>query len=390
MAKDAYLVALVCIDAFFLLTVLSNVVYFRHATSKARVTRGPSVSVIVPARNEEAQIGRCVESLLAQDYADYEVIVVDDESGDATAAIVGALATSDPRLRLVSGVPLRDGWLGKTHALSQGVAVASGEILVLTDADTVHHPESISWAVTNLQDSRADMLSGYLSQSTDSLGEKIIVPTMYAMMLLVPLYLLPRTRTPRLAFAIGQFVALRREALDDVGGYDAIKDSIVDDMAMAIRVKKFGHRVVFLDANQAADCHLYGGYRDAFNGIKRSVYSAFGGRPSTVAAVSAIVLGVIVAPAVWMLASSVLLRPSNPLLALAVALFAAAWAVVVWDRGESFVSVVLYPLVFFNLLVILHASMVGTGFRDGVDWKGRLVRVPKDRSASRDTRMAER
>ena len=387
--RDWYLVALVCVKAYFLATVLSNVIYFRRATGKPRIRSGPFVSVIVPARDEERSIGRCLESLLAQDYADYEVIVVDDDSSDATAEIVAGIAARDPRLRLVSGVPLPDGWLGKPHALSEGAAVARGEILILTDADTVHTPESISWAVTNLQDHRVDILSGYLNQEYGSLGERLVVPTMYAAMMLVPLFLIPRTKSPRLAFAIGQYVVLRRAALEDVGGFEAIKDSIVDDMSMAIRMKESGHRGVFLDARAAASCRLYNGYRESFEGIERSIYSAVGGRPLAALAVTAIVLGLIVGPALSVLLSNLRLQmPAGPL-ALSVLLFGAQWALIVWDRNVPLTAFVLYPLVFLNLVIILNVSMLRTGFGPGVMWKGRTVRIPGGGDAAGEAEAAE-
>ena len=389
MLRDFLLSALVAINGYFLVTVLLNIAYFRRATKAARITSGPLVSVIVPARNEEAAIARCVESLLVQDYANYEVIVVDDQSTDATAQIVAELAAHDSRLRLVSGTPLPEGWLGKPHALSQGAAVARGEILILTDADTSHGPKSVSWAVTNLQDHHADMLSGYLDQEYGSLGETVIVPTMYAAMLLVPFYLLLRSKSPQLAFAIGQYVAIRRDTLQGVGGYDAIKGSLVDDISMAKLVKASGYREVFLDANEAASCRLYSGYRDAFAGIKRSVYSALGGHPLPAAVVSALVLGVIVAPAAVVLASYATLQLPVGLLAVAVALFAAQWALVVWDRDVPFLAFVLYPLVFLNLVLILNASMLGTGFGRGVDWKGRLVRKPRGSGAAEEVAVAD-
>ncbi len=387
--RDWYLIALVCVNVYFLFTVLSNIAYFRLATAKPRITGGPFVSVIVPARNEERSVARCVGSLLAQGYADYEVIVVDDESTDATAGIVAALAADDPRLRLVRGVPLPDGWLGKPHALSEGAAVARGEILLLTDADTVHDPGSISWAVTNLRDHRADILSGYLDQEYGSLGERLVVPTMYAMMLLVPFFLLPRTRSPRLAFAIGQYVALRREALDGVGGFEAIGDSITDDMSMAIRMKEFGYRGVFLDAKGIAGCRLYDGYRDAFEGIERSIYSAVGGRPTAVLAITVIVLGLILGPAVSALWANLHLVMSAGPLTLSVVLFAVQWALLAWDRNVPLTAVVLYPLVFVNLVVILAASMLRTGFGPGVDWKGRMVRAPGNPNAAREADLAD-
>lgn len=389
MAQDIYMVVLVAVSAYFLVVAVSNVVFLRRATAKPRIRSGPFVSVIVPARNEERAIARCLGSLLAQDYADYEVIVVDDQSGDATARLVADIGSRDRRVRLVTGAPLTAGWLGKPHALAQGVAVARGEILVLTDADTVHKPGSVSWAVTNLADHDADIVSGYLDQEYGSFGERLIVPTMYAAMLLVPLSLVPRTKSPGLAFAIGQYVVLRRSALDGIGGFESIRDSIVDDMSMAIRMKSLGYRNVFLDANDAARCRLYTGYREAFGGIVRSIYSAVGGRPMPAIAMSAIVLGLIVWPALWLLGSLAGLDAPPAAVALAVGLFAAQWGIVSWDRRVPLTAFVLYPAVFANLIAILNVSMVLTGFGPGVAWKGRTIRTPDNPGAARAARLAD-
>jgi hypothetical protein len=221
------------------------------------------------------------------------------------------------------------------------------------------------------------------------LGERLVVPTMYAMMLLVPFSLLPRTRTPRLAFAIGQYIALRREALEGVGGFSAIGDSITDDMALAIRMKEFGYRGVFLDAKEVAGCRLYTGYRTAFEGIERSIYSAVGGRPSAVFAITAIVLALILGPAVSALWSNLHLLMPVGTLTLSVVLFAVQWALLAWDRNVPLTSVVLYPLVFLNLIIILSASMLRTGFGAGVDWKGRIVRAPGNPNSAREAGLAD-
>jgi chlorobactene glucosyltransferase len=386
--RDAYLLALAGVNACFLVVALSNVLYLRQATKAPRTTGGPFVSVIVPVRNEERAVARCLESLLAQDYEDYEVIVVDDSSQDSTASIVESLAARDPRLQLIRAKPLPDGWLGKPHALAEGEATARGEILLLTDADTTHSARSVSWAVTNMQAHRADILSGYLDQRYGSLGESIVVPTMYAMLLLVPLFLLPRTKSPGPSFAIGQYVAMRREALVAVGGFESIKDSIVDDMAMAARMKDFGYTGVFLDATQAARCRLYDGYVDAFAGIERSVYSALGANPFGVAVVIAVVLAVIVWPAFAVLASLARLVAPDRAAAFPVLLFTLQWGVISWDRKVPFAAFALYPLVFLNLLLMMIASMFTTGFGAGVAWKGRKVRVPAGRGLLRQALAA--
>ncbi len=373
---EALFIAALFVGVYFLAMTIANVTYLGRSTAGPRVRKGPMVSVIVPARDEECSIAHCLESLLHQDYENYEVIVVDDQSSDSTARIVQSLAADEPRLRLVTASPLPPGWQGKAHALSEGTAVARGEILIFTDADTIHEPGSVSWAVTNLEVHGAAMVSGYLSQTYGSLGERIVVPTMYAAMLVVPLPLIARTESSAMAFAIGQYIAVRREAFLKSGGFEPFKDSVVDDMSMAKSLKDAGFRQVFLDASSAARCHLYDGYRHAFDGIERSIYSAIGGSPVGVAAVVLLVLAVIVMPAASVLDALVSLRTPSATAFASFALFATAWSLVCWDRRAPLVAVLAYPVVFLNLLAILVTSMAKTGFGRGVDWKGRIVRVP--------------
>jgi chlorobactene glucosyltransferase len=374
MWRGAFLFGVVIVNVYFFAVAISNVVYFRLATRKPRITSGPFVSIIVPARDEERGIARCVGSLLEQDYAHYEVIVVDDQSSDATARIVSTFA-ADPRLRLVAGTPLPVGWLGKQHAMSQGAEVARGEILMFTDADTVHSAQSVSWVVTNLEDHHADSISGYLKQEIGTFGEMLVVPTQYAMVMFMPLALVPHRNARSVSFSIGQLVAIRRAAFDDLHGFDSFSDSLVDDMSMAARLKGAGYRTIFLDAKRAASVRLYTSYGTAFHGTMRSIFGAVGGTTSTAVAMAAVVLGAIVYPAlavVWWPISHV----APPVeLVIATVLFACQWGLNILDREAPLAAVALYPIVFADLVLLMLVSMVRTGYGRGVDWKGRLVRV---------------
>ena len=118
----------------------------------------PRVSVIVPARNEEENLSRCLTSLLAQDYPDLEVIVVDDRSTDGTGALVDRFREQDGRVKKVTGRPLPEGWLGKSHAVHQGVAAATGEWLLFVDADTWIHPRGVYASMEHVLNNRVDML----------------------------------------------------------------------------------------------------------------------------------------------------------------------------------------------------------------------------------------
>ena len=235
----------------------------------------PSLSVIVPARNEERSIERCVRSLLAQTLHDYEVIVVDDRSEDRTGAILADLAREDPRLRVISGAPLPDGWVGKPWALAQGVRAARGAWLLFTDADTCHAPHASSSALAFVRARGADALSIWTHQELGSWGERAVLPTIMAMVMLGSGTMAqvndPADRDH--ALANGQFILVARAAHEALGGFDALRGEIVEDIAFARRLKADGRfRLVLADGAQLVRVRMYTSLRELWNGFTKNMY----------------------------------------------------------------------------------------------------------------------
>jgi cellulose synthase/poly-beta-1,6-N-acetylglucosamine synthase-like glycosyltransferase len=203
------------------------------------VTPAPSVSVVIPARNEKENIRGCLESVLAQDYPNFDVTVVDDRSDDRTAEIVEEFAGRDRRVRLIRNRELPEGWTGRNHALHLGALDAPGEFLLFLDADTVHDPRNLSQTVTYAVTERIDMLSliGRLRDST--FWQKAVHPV--AAVLLMVQYPLSEVNDPKSkkAFANGQYVLIRRRVYDAVGGRAAVRSAFMD-LELASRVKDAG------------------------------------------------------------------------------------------------------------------------------------------------------
>jgi len=208
-------------------------------TFDRRVTPAPSVSVVIPARNEEANIGRCLESVVAQDYPNFDVTVVDDRSDDRTPEIVSEFVKRDRRVRLLRVRELPEGWTGRNHALHLGALDAPAEFLLFLDADTVHHPANLSQSVTCAVTETIDMLSliGRLRDST--FWQKVVHPV--AAVLLMVQFPLSKVNDPKSkkAFANGQYVLIRRKVYDAVGGRAAVRSEFMD-LALAARVKEAG------------------------------------------------------------------------------------------------------------------------------------------------------
>ena len=204
--------------AVVLLTVLGNLLYLRRAGRARTLLSTPFVSVLVPARNEAARIGPCLEALAQQQYPAYEVLVLDDCSEDGTADVARSFASRMPGLRVIPGAPLPAGWVGKPHACAQLADRARGEWLLFTDADVVHGPHSIARGVGAARANRADLLTALPGQRLGSFAEVLTVPLLYfAVVGFLPMFLLGRSRSRKMAAASGQYMLFRRSAYDAVG-----------------------------------------------------------------------------------------------------------------------------------------------------------------------------
>jgi chlorobactene glucosyltransferase len=236
----------------------------------------PSLSIVVPARNEERNVERCVRSLLAQTLSDYDVIVVDDRSTDGTAAILAELAREHPRLQVVRGEPLPDGWVGKPWALAQGERAARGAWLLFTDADTWHAPHACASALAFARAHRADALTLWTHQELGTWAERAVLPTLLGMVLLAS-GAISQLNDPAQrdhALANGQYVLITRTAHDALGGFEALRGEIVEDVAFARRLKADGRfRLVLADGGRIVRVRMYTSARELWNGFSKNMYA---------------------------------------------------------------------------------------------------------------------
>lgn len=255
------------------------------------------VSALVPARDEEQTIEACLRSLLAEPV--HEVIVYDDGSTDATAAIVAALAARDDRLRLARGGPLPAGWVGKVHACHQLALRAAGDQLLFVDADVQVRP-GCAGALAGVE---ADLVTALPLQQVRTPGEAAVVSLLHLTYLSwLPMALVRRTRDPRVLAANGQLLMVSREALWALGGFAAIRDALVDDMALGRAAKRAGLTVDFVPADALATCRMYRSGREAWRGFSKNLYPGLGA-PLLALSVAALYLGCFVLPwLVWPLA----------------------------------------------------------------------------------------
>lgn len=215
----------------------------------------PTVSVIIPARNEEACLGACLKSLLQQEGITFEIIVVDDHSTDRTRNIATSFA--DPRLRVIEAGPLPAAWTGKNNAVTTGANAARGQWLLFTDADTEHLPGSLARSLAEANHHNAALLSYSPEQIVRSFWEKAVMPVIFAE--LAATFRPAQVSDPKsyASAANGQYILIAREAYDAVGGHAAVAASLLEDVALARAVKQSGRRIFFRFGGDAVRTRMY-------------------------------------------------------------------------------------------------------------------------------------
>jgi glycosyltransferase involved in cell wall biosynthesis len=256
------------------------------------------VSVLVPARNEARRITPTIRSLLAQQRLPYlEVLVLDDGSDDGTADVVRDVAAGDPRVRVLTGAPLADGWLGKPHACRQLADAATGSVLCFVDADVTLHPLAVVAAVRLLREARLDVVSPYPRQLADGTGPRLVQPLVeWSWLTTLPLGVAERSARPTLAAATGQFFVVDRGAYLRAGGHGAVAQDVLDDVALLRAVRRTGGRGVPVDGSRHATCRMYEDWDDLYAGYTKSLWRAFGGGAGSAATVAALGVLYVVPP----------------------------------------------------------------------------------------------
>jgi chlorobactene glucosyltransferase len=272
--------------AFWLLTlgrtVLNLLLVPRLRSRMPRET--PRVSVIVPARDEERTIERTVRALLGQTYPALELVVVNDRSTDATGAILNAI--DDPRLIVVDGIEPPPGWLGKPHALHLGAQRATGELLLFIDADIIYAPDAVAAAVARLEESGASMLSLLPHFELHGFWEHVAVPNLLVVAFtMLPLWITNKTRIPLFAVGGGPGNLIRRADYDAIGGHESLKDAVVDDVALARRVRRSGRRSEVALANDLISLRMYHGLREIVDGFTKNTFAVFNRSYTSVAVI---------------------------------------------------------------------------------------------------------
>jgi chlorobactene glucosyltransferase len=270
--------SIACLLGIFIVTILHNQSRLDLVVRLAPPsTDAPLISVIVPARNEERNIRRCMDALLTQTYPNFEIIILDDLSTDATPQILTELADRDPRLKIFRGGELPDGWAGKPHALFQAAQQARGEWLCFVDSDTFAVPEALASVHAEAVRQSADLFTIMTRQELGSFWEKVVLPLVFTALSVG--FSPGKVNDPAKpdAIANGQFIFIKRTVYESIGGHAAIKGSIVEDKDLAALTKHSGFRLVMADGAAMATTRMYTSLSEMWEGWTKNIFLGLSG-----------------------------------------------------------------------------------------------------------------
>ncbi len=366
-------VIILTVAASLVLTLMVGIALWNLATAPRLELAGAplsrrEVSLLVPARNEEENLRATMPALLALDYPELEILVLDDVSDDGTAALVQRYAERSPgRVRLLRGRPLPSGWLGKNWACHQLAEAAAGEVLIFCDADVTVSSDAVTRTVALMDSAEAGVLTAFPRQRFGSWTEAAVVPlvTQLPVLTMLPLSLVPRTRAPSLAVGNGQWLAFTRAAYRAAGGHAGVRGDIVEDVALARAAKRAGERLVAATARDTLEVRMYHGGPAVREGFSKNLYALVGGRSLPFAAAVAAFMLAGIYP--WVGAMFGLAYAAFPLLLLTVVRLCG-----LRFFGSPLRSLLLHPVGAVLLLSIAFVSWRGAR-RGTLRWKGRGI-----------------
>lgn len=231
----------------------------------------PTITIVIPMRDEEEGIAACISSVLASAGVTLQVIAVDDASTDATADVVQGMAAVDTRLKLLHADPLPAGWNGKQHACWLGAQAATGSVLCFLDADVRLEREGLARCLTALQRDRAELLSGFPQELTGTWLERLLIPLIHFILLgLLPIRLLRTTARVGYAAGCGQFLMVNSMAYLQSGGHQAIRHTMHDGLLLPRLLRQHGFQTTLVDLTDLASCRMYRSARTTWNGLAKN------------------------------------------------------------------------------------------------------------------------
>ncbi|UCC41316.1 MAG: glycosyltransferase [Candidatus Aminicenantes bacterium] len=359
----------------FLINLLQNVKRIKKQEGVKLKEPLPLISILIPARNEEKNIENCVATLLQSEYPHLEIIVLDDNSRDRTFEIVEELSHKHKRLKIIKGKELPPGWNGKNWACHQLSQVAQGEWFLFTDADTTHKPQSVSLAFAVAQKRKSVFVTYVPGLAAKTWSEKLFYPIIHlTFFALLPSRLVNYSGNSHLAFGIGPFLFIKGDFYFSFGGHESIKVAIVDDFALARKVKEHRGKISAVDGTKVMNVRFYTCFRELWYGFSKNVYEAIGSAPHYLFALLLACYFLFIFPylSLWEAWES---HQSLTVPLIQVATISLLKIILSIRFQTSFIYGLLHPFgVALALLILLNSFRISV-FKKKIEWKERLYPI---------------
>ena len=361
-----------------IISLTLNIVYLVRLQPLVKpISNPPPLSVCVPARNEERGVEACLHSLLNQNYPNFEVIAIDDHSTDRTGDIMRNLAQENSRLKVLKAADLPEGWLGKPFALHQAFKVTQGEYLLFTDADPVFKPTALNTAVHVMRERDLDVLTLMPKAEFGSFWERAVQPVIFGFIASLTRFKNVNDPDHRSAMGFGAFLMFRRSAYEKIGGHEAGKSDVLEDVLIAKRAKRAGLKLFVADAKQLFSIRMYFGLKEIWFGWEKNMFLAM--KKSVLKATYnvAVVIGFVFTPYI-ILAINIFEQIGWLWIGMAVVgvVLVSAAAYKTCDEMELHRNnAVLFPMGALVMAAIMANSMFHTLVRKKTKWRGRVYSV---------------
>jgi chlorobactene glucosyltransferase len=330
---------------------------------------------MVPARNEAENIKMCVISLLKQDYANIEILVLDDNSTDDTSLIVKRIAEKDSRVKLITGKPLKDGWIGKSYACHQLAKHARGRYFLFTDADTLHFKNAVSSTIGCLIKNKLDALSAIPKQIMVGIHERLVVTWVhFGILSLLPLILIKKSKYPLFCTANGQCMLFKREVYRKIGGHKSIKTKILEDIHISKQVKRHGYRFMLFDGSKNIYCRMYRNFRGLIKGFSKFMFAAFDFKVFNIAVVILFISVIFLFPFIFLPLGILLFNWPYPivnLIIIQIFIVLTMRIILAIRLNNRILDTFLHPVSMVYIILLCINSVLQTKFGEGAYWKDR-------------------
>ena len=335
-----------------------------------------SLSILIPARDEENNIEKCLRSLIADDNPNFEFLVLDDNSKDQTSKIVENLSNIDSRITLIKGSKLPDDWSGKNWACHQLSSKAKNDLILFIDADTWVSNQTINKAISYMEETKCALLTVIPKRNPNCLIEKLMFPLIdWITTSFIPIKIAGTIKTPYISATFGQFMMFKKEKYFECGGHSSLKGNVLDDLELGRSIKRKGLIWKLFDGNKSVETNMYQTNIEAVKGLSRSIFPTFEYRISTFILAASILFLITLGPYIsiylWLIGSY-----QSELLAIislsTLIIILSSWIIICSYFDHNKITTIIYPLIMSIIFLIAFHSFFSYALRLS-KWKGRSI-----------------